>query len=126
MRMAEVLAPSLESLRVRANLLTQGGQRVAEAVRIEIGQPCSLKGFLEYPADSGGILPMLAIQAAVFKMPALTQGNFGCWEERVVWSPKSFTERPDPVLNDQLDVGADWEECWSDRLGIFGSTSRAS
>lgn len=64
---------------------------------------------------------MLAIQAAVFKMPALTQGNFGCWEEGVVWSPKSFTEQPDPVLNDQLDVGADWEECRGDRLGIFGS-----
>ena len=44
--MTKVLAPSLECLRVGADFLTKGGERIAEAVRIKIVRAAASKAYL--------------------------------------------------------------------------------
>lgn len=49
--MTEVLRPSLELLGIEPLLNRQGNDRLAEAMRVELGQPDSSESFRDHPTD---------------------------------------------------------------------------
>jgi hypothetical protein len=81
--MSKVLAPSLELFGRLANFFAQSRKRVAEAMRVEIGQACCFERLPEYPANGACVAPTLSLQAGDFEMPAyIADFDSRGWKQR--------------------------------------------
>src|SRR5690606_13190307 len=86
---AKILRPCLELLRRGADLFAKLHQRIAERVRVEIGQASRREGIAEYVADWPGPLPAIATtQANGHETAVLPKPDLRRREQRVVIAPK--------------------------------------
>src|SRR5437773_1006214 len=111
MLVSEVLRPRLELLAVQFQFVSELNERVAETVRIEIGQSRPPKSLLEQRADRVGVRPGCAGEADGAKFSLRSLRNEGFRKDRIIRAELfSHAQEIHPIDDDLLDVCADGEE----------------
>src|SRR3984893_9746930 len=117
----EVLAPNLEFLRRKLELIGDLDQRVAETVRVGPRKACRRKGVLKDLANGRGIRPMPAREAGGAEAASgFPDADLRCGKERVIVAPELFVpEEVHPLGDDRPNVITDGEEVGGEGLRPF-------
>ena len=82
--MAQVLTPGFKLLRCAATLFAQHGKRVAQAVRVGIGQASRLESGSKNAPDGGCILPMIARKPNGTEQAGVGKRYLGCRKQGII------------------------------------------
>src|ERR1700730_1715284 len=116
----KVLAPNLEFLRRKLELIGDLDQRVAETVRVGARKASRSKGVLKDLSNGRGIRPMPTREANGAEAAGLADADLCRGKERVVPAPELFVPKEvDPLGDDRPSVITDGEEVGREGLRPF-------
>jgi hypothetical protein len=118
--MSEILAPGFECLWCLAHPFPELRERLAERVRVRIGQPGARERILEDRSDGPSAAPVLAIKASSFELPSRPERHLRYRKERIHRAPQMPAAKLiDPVDDNFPDLIPDREEPGRKRLREF-------
>ena len=85
--MPEILAPRLELFGGLTDILTELDKGISEAMRVEIRQAGTDKGFAKYRTNGRGGAPVTPCQPCRFKLAISAQRNARRREEGIIIAP---------------------------------------